>query len=186
MRWSGETMPIAIGDEVFGSEGAKVGAVADVRDGYIVVEKGFFFPADYAIPHAAIAQAGDGTVILNVSRETALTSDWPTVPEAPAATGIMTGDHGWDLASEVTAVERSLAQDVGSPTAGTPHHAAAATNTDEIAAEEPLRVRRRIVDRPDPATGAEVREEIVIEVPLTAEQVARRKEARRYSGVRNR
>jgi hypothetical protein len=41
---------ISVGDEVYGSDGDKVGTVAEVQSGYLVVEKGFFFPTDYYIP----------------------------------------------------------------------------------------------------------------------------------------
>ena len=46
---------IITGAEVFGADGDKVGTVAAVYPGYIVVEKGFFFPTDYYIPMSAVA-----------------------------------------------------------------------------------------------------------------------------------
>ena len=48
---------IITGAEVFGADGDKVGTVAAVYPGYIVVEKGFFFPTDYYIPMSAVASA---------------------------------------------------------------------------------------------------------------------------------
>ena len=46
---------ITTGADVFGADGEKVGTVAAVYPGYIVVEKGFFFPTDYYIPMSAVA-----------------------------------------------------------------------------------------------------------------------------------
>ncbi len=43
----------AIGKEVFGSEGDKVGKIVAVHPTFIVVEKDFFFPMDYFIPMEA-------------------------------------------------------------------------------------------------------------------------------------
>src|SRR5215210_7449544 len=72
---------ITIGDDVYGSDGDKVGSVAEVQPSYIVVEKGFFFPTDYYIPMSAVASAGDGQVYLNVAKDAALNSGWDTVPD---------------------------------------------------------------------------------------------------------
>ena len=83
MSWSsqGESNQITVGDEVYGSDGEKVGTVAEVQSSYIVVEKGFFFPTDYYIPLSAVVSAGDGQVSLNVARDAALNSGWETVLE---------------------------------------------------------------------------------------------------------
>ncbi len=83
MSWSSEiqSSQINVGDEVYGSDGDKVGTVAEVQPSYIVVEKGFFFPTDYYIPLSAVGNVADGQVWLNVARDAALDSGWDTVPE---------------------------------------------------------------------------------------------------------
>src|SRR5215212_7472532 len=81
MSWSTESSQINVGDDVYGSDGDKVGTVAEVQPGYIVVEKGFFFPTDYYIPTSAIASASDGQVNLSTTRDAALNSGWDTVPD---------------------------------------------------------------------------------------------------------
>ena len=87
MSWTTESSQIMTGDEVYGSDGDKVGTVAEVQPSYIVVEKGFFFPTDYYIPMSAIASVAGGQVYLNVAKDAALQSGWDTVPDAvPAAT----------------------------------------------------------------------------------------------------
>src|SRR5215212_8477948 len=72
---------VSVGDEVYGSDGDKVGTVAEVQTGYIVVEKGFFFPTDYYIPTSAIASVSDGQVYLTTTKDAALNSGWDTVPD---------------------------------------------------------------------------------------------------------
>src|SRR5215204_4374715 len=77
---------ISVGDDVYGSDGDKVGTVAEVQSGYIVVAKGFFFPTDYYIPTSAIASASAGQVYLNVAKDAALHSGWDVVPEIQTTT----------------------------------------------------------------------------------------------------
>jgi uncharacterized protein (TIGR02271 family) len=72
---------INVGDDVYGSDGDKVGTVAEVQSSYIVVEKGFFFPTDYYIPLSAVSSASGGQISLNVSKDAALNSGWDTVPD---------------------------------------------------------------------------------------------------------
>src|SRR5687767_12095540 len=81
MSWSTGSSQINVGDDVYGSDGDKVGTVAEVQSSYLVVEKGFFFPTDYYIPTSAVASASDGQVYLNVAKDAALNSGWDTVPD---------------------------------------------------------------------------------------------------------
>src|SRR5215218_1637941 len=71
---------IITGAEVFGADGDKVGTVAAVYPGYLVVEKGFFFPTDYYIPLSAIASYDNDQVYLNVAKDAALQSGWDAQP----------------------------------------------------------------------------------------------------------
>jgi len=80
---------VQVGDDVYGSDGDKIGSVAEVQSGYIVVEKGFFFPTDYYIPVSAISQVGNGQIVLNVSKDAALHSGWDTIPDATASTTLV-------------------------------------------------------------------------------------------------
>lgn len=72
------------GDSVVGSDGETLGKVFSVGQGYLIIEKGFFFPTDYYIPTSAVSRydEGDGTVYLSVSKDEALASDW----DAPSET----------------------------------------------------------------------------------------------------
>src|ERR687893_2316890 len=71
---------IATGAEVFGADGDKVGTVAAIYPGYIVVEKGFFFPTDYYIPMSAVASYDNDQVYLNLAKDAALNSGWDAQP----------------------------------------------------------------------------------------------------------
>src|SRR5215217_2984571 len=81
MSWTTDSHQDLVGAEVFGADGDKVGTVSEVYPGYIVVEKGFFFPTDYYIPASAIASASAGQVYLTTTRDAALNSGWDTVPD---------------------------------------------------------------------------------------------------------
>ena len=180
MSMSNTLTSVQIGNDVYGSDGDKVGSVAEVHPSYVVVEKGFFFPTDYYIPLSAISQVRDGQVVLNVSKDTALHSGWETIPDVTASTatsgGILTGDRGWDLASEVTATDRVLGEDATGINASTPRQAAyEATSEDELVI--PLREEELTATVRETAAGAAriqkrvVAEDRVLEVPVTEEQI---------------
>jgi hypothetical protein len=75
------------GADVFGADGEKVGTVAAVYPGYIVVEKGFFFPTDYYVPMSAVAWSDSNQVYLNVAKDAALQSGWDALPVEVEITG---------------------------------------------------------------------------------------------------
>jgi uncharacterized protein (TIGR02271 family) len=175
---------INVGDEVYGSDGDKVGTVAEVQAGYIVVEKGFFFPTDYYIPLSAIASASGGQVYLSTTREAALNSGWNVVPDvqttasASAATATMTGEEE----IRVPVMEEELTATVRQQEAGAVRiekDVIEEERTLEVpVTEERVRVERRVVDRAATAPDAGAFEETVIEVPLRSETVDVQKEAR--------
>lgn len=68
------------GSDVYGSDGDKVGSIVALRQNYLVVEKGFFFPTDYYIPMGAISTYQDGRVYLNVTKDAALNQGWDAIP----------------------------------------------------------------------------------------------------------
>jgi uncharacterized protein (TIGR02271 family) len=185
------TTDIMTGAEVFGADGEKVGTVATVYPGYIVVEKGFFFPTDYYIPRNAIASADANRVYLTLTKEAALTSGWDVQPvdleTAMATTGaaVLTDTDRLAATDEeirIPIVEEKLTATVRPTEAG-----AVRIEKDVIAeertldvpvTEERVRVERRVVDRPATAADATTFEDTVIEVPLRSETVDVQKEAR--------
>jgi len=171
MSWSSNASQIQVGDEVVGSDGDKVGTVAEVQSTYLVIEKGFFFPTDYYIPMNAISQVGNGQIVLNVSKDAALHSGWETVPEATTM-GLREPDMiANDVigTAEVVDTTATYAQDQ-------PQVAGyEATNEDEIVI--PLREEELTASVRETEAGAAriekrvVAEDRVLEVPVTEEQI---------------
>ncbi len=200
MSWSTTASEIMAGDDVFGSDGDKVGTVAEVQQGYIVVEKGWFFPTDYYIPLSAIANVANGQVALTVTKDAALHRGWDTVPETGtiASSGTVLADRdvlgvgvtdravaGYEVAAEdelrIPVMEEELTATVRSVDAGAVRiekDVVSEERTLEVpVTEERVRVERRIVDRPV-AVDASAFEEMVIDVPVTREEVDVQKRAR--------
>ncbi len=198
MSWSSQSSQINVGDDVYGSDGDKVGTVAEVQPSYIVVEKGFFFPTDYYIPMSAVASASDGQVSLNVVKDAALNSGWDTVPDTDtvvtstdtstagrASSGGRAEVGAYEVAAEdelrIPVMEEELSATVREQEAGAVRIEKRVVEEDRVlevpVTDEQIRVERRIVDRP---VGAETQafDEIVIDVPVTTEQVELQKQAR--------
>jgi len=194
---------IAAGDEVYGSDGEKVGTISEVQRDYIVVEKGFFFPTDYYIPVNAIASASSGQVMLNVTKDMALQSDWQTMPEivSTGTTTTVTDDvllrdqdltasrsatAGYEVAAEdelsIPVMEEELTATVREQETGSVRIEKRVISEDRVldvpVTEEQIRVERRVVDRAANAGDAQAFEEMVIDVPLTTETVELQKQAR--------
>ena len=199
MSSSSYTNQINVGDEVYGSDGDKVGTVAEVQTGYIVVEKGFFFPTDYYIPTNAIASPSDGQIYLSTTRDAALNSGWDVVPDIQATTmtsGATTGTTGTftdtdrmaaarvetDEEIRVPVMEEELTATVRQQEAGAVRIEKDVVTEEQTldvpVTEERVRVERRVVDRPVSAADADAFEETVIDVPLRSETVDVQKQAR--------
>jgi uncharacterized protein (TIGR02271 family) len=207
VSWTTDSSQIMTGDEVYGSDGDKVGTVAEVQPSYIVVEKGFFFPTDYYIPMSAIASVAGGQVYLNVAKDAALQSGWDTVPDAVpvvAATGAETilteGDRrtideaviaddrlaaprvATDEEIRIPVIEEELTATVRPQEAGAVRIEKRVVAEDRVlevpVTEERIRVERRVVDRPADTTDIGAFEETVIDVPLRSETVDLEKQAR--------
>jgi uncharacterized protein (TIGR02271 family) len=203
MSWSTTASQIVAGDDVYGSDGDKVGTVAAVHPGYIVVEKGWFFPTDYYIPFEAVNTVDAGQVYLNVTRDAALHSGWDTVPDV-ALVGDETGTLVDDslliedreyVGDRVTATEVADQDEIRIPvmeeeltaTVRSVEAGAVRIEKDVVAeervlevpvTEEQVRVERRVVDRPVAAADVNAFQETVIEVPVTREEVELQKRAR--------
>jgi uncharacterized protein (TIGR02271 family) len=200
MSWSAHTGDITAGTEVFGSDGGKVGTVAEVHPNYIVVEKGFFFPTDYFIPMSAIASSGDGQIYLNVSKDNALHSGWDIVPtnlstvdvsatamtaasaDDATATYVDTSVTGTEEEIRIPVMEEELSATVRPVEAGSVRIekdvVTEQRTLDVPVTEERIHVERRVVDRPVTAADVNAFEETVIEVPLRSETVDVQKYAR--------
>ncbi len=205
MSWTTESSQIMTGDEVIGSDGDKVGTVAEVQPNYIVVEKGFFFPTDYYIPMSAISSVAGGQVVLNVAKDAALHSGWDTVPDVVPMGATETEtlytdvdrstiDQTVDVDRMTTArvseddeiripvMEEELTATVRQQEAGAVRiekDVISEERTLEVpVTEERVRVERRAVDRAATAADIGAFEETVIDVPLRTETVDVQKQAR--------
>jgi uncharacterized protein (TIGR02271 family) len=194
-----ESSQISVGDTVYGSDGQKVGTVAEVQPSYIVVEKGFFFPTDYYIPTSAIANATAGEVSLNVATDAALHSGWETGPDADTVLadanvtatgrGLAIGQEeigAYEVAAEhelrIPVVEEELTATVRPTEIGAVRIEKRVVEEDRVlevpVTDEQIRVERRIVDRPVDGNETQAFEEIIIEVPLSRDDVQLQKQAR--------
>jgi uncharacterized protein (TIGR02271 family) len=183
---------IRTGADVFGSDGEKVGTIAAVYPGYIVVEKGFFFPTDYYIPMSTVATYDADRVYLTLSKEAALDRGWDVQPadlETATFTGVGTATDippasrmASDEEIRIPVVEEELTATVRPREAGAVRIekdvVAEERTLDVPVTEERVRVERRVVDRPATAADATAFEDTVIEVPLRSETVDVQKQAR--------
>ena len=76
------TAQIARGWSVVGSDGARIGEVADTREDHIVVTSGTLFKHDLYIPIDHLAQAGHGTVAVSVPAGEVDGEGWRFPPNA--------------------------------------------------------------------------------------------------------
>jgi uncharacterized protein (TIGR02271 family) len=190
---------IIAGADVFGADGEKVGTVAAVYPGYILVEKGFFFPTDYYIPMSAVASADNNQVYLNLAKDAALNSGWDAQPtdletatyDTSMTTGVTEVDRGFGASAtrletdeeiRVPVMEEELTATVRQQEAGAVRIEKDVVTEEQTldvpVTEERVRVERRVVDRPVSAADADAFEETVIDVPLRSETVDIQKQAR--------
>ena len=190
---------ITTGAEVFGADGEKVGTVAAVYRGYIVVEKGFFFPTDYYIPMSAVASSDNDQVYLNLAKDAALNSGWDAQPTdletssydasmAASSTDMDSGfgasatQVGTDEEIRVPVMEEELTATVREQEAGAVRIEKDVVEEERTlvvpVTEERVRVERRVVDRAATGADAGAFEETVIDVPLRTETVDVQKQAR--------
>ena len=198
MSWTTEVRENLVGAEVFGTDGDKVGTVSAVYPGYIIVEKGFFFPTDYYIPVNAIASYDADRVYLTVSKDAALGRDWDIRPVDLETATVGTTTATTDMLTEpdrlaaarvesdeeirIPVMEEELTATVRGQEAGAVRIekdvVAEQRTLDVPVTEERVRVERRVVDRPVTAADVDAFEETVIDVPLRSETVDVQKQAR--------
>jgi hypothetical protein len=101
---------IGIGSDVYGSEGDKIGRVADIGSNYFIVEKGFLFTTDVYVPMSAVANVDEDGIHLNVAKDAVEDQGWDSPP--------MEGTADTEM-SEATDAYRARAQGgMGAPPMG--------------------------------------------------------------------
>ena len=76
----GHVFAIRIGQDVIGKCGNKIGEVVDVRDDYVVVEKGFFNPVDIYVPKNEIISFDQYHLKLRLTRDESDHAGWENEP----------------------------------------------------------------------------------------------------------
>ena len=79
------TTQIETGTSVYGSDGEKIGEVAEVSNDYFVIEKGFIFTTDLFVPMSAVAGVEEDGVRLSMTKDQVENSDWSDAPAAGTA-----------------------------------------------------------------------------------------------------
>ena len=155
------------GMTVYGADGEKVGKIVAVDPGFVVVEKGFFFPTDYYIPTSAIANATEDEVYLTVAKDEALNQGWDQ--PLTATEGYTTG-----YATDAT----NVAQDTGyaeTRAVGAEYDRAAVDVEDRVRVqvhEDQLEAVKRERELGEVRIEKDVvEEERTLDVPVTEERV---------------
>ena len=161
---------IPTGAEVYGADGDKVGTVAAVYPGYLVVEKGFFFPTDYYIPTSAIASYDNDQVYLNVAKDAALNSGWDAQPTDLETARYDTASATTDLADTTLRSSDTL---IGTET---DRLAAARVATDEEIRIPVMEEELTATVREQEAGAVRIEKDVVseqrtLDVPVTEERV---------------
>jgi hypothetical protein len=72
--------PIELGTPVYGSDGQKIGDVAEIQPHWFVIEKGFIFTKDLYFPMSAIDGEHDDGIRLNMTKPEIESADWSSPP----------------------------------------------------------------------------------------------------------
>lgn len=193
---------IEAGTTVKSADDEKLGKVVAVDAGYLVVEKGFFFPTDYYVPASAIATYDGDTVYLNVGKDEALHSTWNVAPGTDTVDTATTdrASYGNEPVSDTTRPgqvqpthlddndrlvipvhEEELAATKRAVDRGQVHIEKDVIEEERTldvpVMEEQVTVQRRAVDRPVAADAASFEEE-TIDVPIRGEEVDLQKQTR--------
>lgn len=98
-------MPIELGTNVYGSDGEKIGSVAETQNQYFVIEKGFIFTTDIYIPMSAVVGRDEDGIRLSMTKDEIDHGDWSSPPvlgdQTDAGQVGYAGQHdsGWDAGS---------------------------------------------------------------------------------------
>jgi len=92
MDWNARE--IQAGWNVYGSDDAKVGDVAEVGPNYLLVQKGWLFTRDIYVPMSAIASIEEDNIRLNVTKDDVASMGWDTIPTEDATTAYGTSSIG--------------------------------------------------------------------------------------------
>jgi uncharacterized protein (TIGR02271 family) len=160
------------GTDVYGSDNAKVGDVAEVGPNYLLVQKGFFFVKDRYIPFSAISRVDTDGVYLNVAKDQIDSLGWDQMPVEDTTT--LTGSASTTSAATTSYTDVSTTDTTSYADVGTRQRSTATTGMGNEAKipiiEEDLQVGKREVE------GGGVRVNTRVENVPVSEQVTLREE----------
>jgi len=174
---------IQTGTAVYGSDGEKIGSIADVAQNHFVIEKGFFFTTDVYVPMSTVASVDEDRVTLTMTKKQVENEDWSSEPTEDIGSTVRAYEGtDADMGDEGDVLERReerLRVDKQTQKAGDVHVGKRVVeeqqSVDVPVTREEVTVERRPVDRP--ATGEALTDDS-IDVPVYEEQVAVGKETR--------
>jgi uncharacterized protein (TIGR02271 family) len=185
------TTQIQTGTSVYGSDGEKIGEVAEVSNDYFVIEKGFIFTTDLFVPMSAVAGVDDDGIRLSMTKDQVEHSDWSAAPVAGTTytddtyVGDRTDDtyvgtdRDLDDSATLERREERLTVDKTTEQAGSvrvgKHVEEDVQSVDVPVTREEVTIDRHSVDRP---AGGDAFTEDSIDVPVYEERVDVDKEAR--------
>jgi uncharacterized protein (TIGR02271 family) len=169
------------GWDVYGSDGEKIGNVAEVETEYFRVEKGLIFKSDFYVPATAITDSSDGMVYINATKDRVEDMGWDQPPLATTdyrSTETAAGTYDTtDYGTTDTPDYRRTDTDTGM-TAGTYDTSERRADFDESdtmhipVSEEELHVQKRAHERGRVRIHKDVVEEQqTMDVPVREEEV---------------
>lgn len=186
------TTQIETGTSVYGSDGEKIGDVAEVSNDYFVIEKGFIFTTDLFVPMSAISGVDEDGVRLSMTKDQVENSDWSEAPVAGTVHDTddtyvagrtddtyVGSDRDLDDSATLERREERLTVDKDTQQAGSVHvgkHVEEDVQSVDVpVTREEVTIDRHSVDRP---AGGDAFTEDSIDVPVYEERVDVDKEAR--------
>jgi uncharacterized protein (TIGR02271 family) len=161
---------IEVGAVVYSADGEKLGKLVRMDGDLLVVEKGFFFPEDYAFRRSDVASASNGEIRLSIGREVLRGEQRGPAAEARPQRGAEVGSES----VSVPVAEEQLEVQKRARTAGN------VRVTKQVREEQkqvtvPVRKEEVRVERV-PATSASSRDARIeggrVDVPVVEEEVA--------------
>jgi uncharacterized protein (TIGR02271 family) len=173
---------IESGWDVYGSDGEKIGDVADVGTDYFIVEKGFIFPTELYVPMSAVQSVERDRVDLSFTKDQIESQGWDRPPATMSGTTHDEAISGYTARGQGATLERreeQLRVDKEPVRAGEVRVGKDVIeqeqSVDVPVSREDVQIDRRAVDRP---ASAEEFSDQEVSIPVTEERARVTKDAR--------
>ena len=143
MTTSNQDWVVHPGTDVYGSDDKKIGEIEDIRDGHLVVRRGFLFTHDVQVPFSAIAGHTEDRIDLAVTSDQAKDETWDTAAgTAGTGTDVTASGHGYAANDDDTKGGSAFAGDTSAVTASGADNATSGTTTGTAGAGTATRTSR--------------------------------------------